>query len=48
GRTENNRVVNFVGPTDRIGRFVDVRINEVRFNTLRGEWVGDVDERGVQ
>lgn len=37
GRTENNRVVNFVGPADLIGRFVDVRITMVNPNSLRGE-----------
>ena len=37
GRTENNRVVNFVGEDDLIGQFVDVRITEVMPNSLRGE-----------
>jgi len=37
GRTENNRVVNFVGPADLIGRFVDVRITMANPNSLRGE-----------
>ncbi|MEY6433781.1 tRNA (N6-isopentenyl adenosine(37)-C2)-methylthiotransferase MiaB [Thioalkalicoccus limnaeus] len=36
GRTENNRVVNFVGPSDLIGRFVDVVITEALPNSLRG------------
>lgn len=39
GRTENNRVVNFVGDDDLIGRFVDVRITEVMPNSLRGQQV---------
>ncbi len=39
GRTENNRVVNFDGPTDLIGRFVDLRITEALPNSLRGELV---------
>jgi tRNA-2-methylthio-N6-dimethylallyladenosine synthase len=37
GRTENNRVVNFVGNADLIGQFVDVRITEALPNSLRGE-----------
>ncbi|MHB8746480.1 MAG: tRNA (N6-isopentenyl adenosine(37)-C2)-methylthiotransferase MiaB, partial [Gammaproteobacteria bacterium] len=37
GRTENNRVVNFVGEDDLIGQFIDVRITEVMPNSLRGE-----------
>ena len=36
GRTENNRVVNFSGPHELIGRFVDVRITEALTNSLRG------------
>ena len=37
GRTENNRVVNFSGPTGLIGEFVDVLITEALPNSLRGE-----------
>ncbi len=37
GRTENNRVVNFTGPQDLVGTFVDVRITEALPNSLRGE-----------
>lgn len=37
GRTENNRVVNFKGPQDLIGQFVDVRIVDAYPNSLRGE-----------
>tara|TARA_R110000782_G_scaffold196430_5_gene285770 strand:+ start:1116 stop:2471 length:1356 start_codon:yes stop_codon:yes gene_type:complete len=36
GRTENNRVVNFKGPQDLIGHFVDVEITEALPNSLRG------------
>ncbi len=36
GRTENNRVVNFVGPEDLIGRFIDVQITAAMANSLRG------------
>jgi tRNA-2-methylthio-N6-dimethylallyladenosine synthase len=38
GRTENNRVVNFKGPSDLIGRLVAVEITESLPNSLRGEW----------
>jgi len=37
GRTENNRVVNFPGMPELIGKFADVTITEVRPNSLRGE-----------
>jgi len=36
GRTENNRVVNFDGPADCIGRFVDIVITEALSHSLRG------------
>jgi tRNA-2-methylthio-N6-dimethylallyladenosine synthase len=36
GRTENNRVVNFDGPANCIGRFVDVVITEALSHSLRG------------
>ena len=36
GRTENNRVVNFVGPESLIGQFVDVQITAAMANSLRG------------
>ncbi len=36
GRTENNRVVNFAGPSRLIGQMVDVRITEALPNSLRG------------
>ena len=39
GRTENNRVVNFIGPSRLIGEFVDVRITEALPNSLLGEVV---------
>jgi tRNA-2-methylthio-N6-dimethylallyladenosine synthase len=39
GRTENNRVVNFVGTSDMIGEFVDVKITSVFSNSLRGDVV---------
>ncbi|MDB6087741.1 MAG: (dimethylallyl)adenosine tRNA methylthiotransferase [Gammaproteobacteria bacterium] len=36
GRTENNRWVNFAGPPELIGRFVDVVVTEARPHSLRG------------
>jgi tRNA-2-methylthio-N6-dimethylallyladenosine synthase len=36
GRTENNRWVNFAGPSTLINQFVDVVITELRAHTLRG------------
>jgi tRNA-2-methylthio-N6-dimethylallyladenosine synthase len=41
GRTENNRVVSFVGDTALIGKFVDVHITEAYNNSLRGELLAD-------
>ncbi len=40
GRTDNNRVVNFVAPADMVGRFVEVNIAAVSMHTLRGQLVG--------
>ena len=37
GRTECNRVVNFVGRPELVGQLVDLRITETRSYTLRGE-----------
>lgn len=39
GRTENNRIVNFVGNPDLIGQMVKVKIHEALPNSLRGERV---------
>ena len=39
GRTENNRVVNFVGSSGMLGRYVEVRILSGTLHTLRGEVV---------
>lgn len=36
GRTENNRIVTFVGTHDMIGQFVNVKINEVHAYRLKG------------
>lgn len=47
GRTENNRVVNFDGPTELLGHFVDVRITEALPNSLRGVCSAPSNERAV-
>ncbi|NGM87133.1 tRNA (N6-isopentenyl adenosine(37)-C2)-methylthiotransferase MiaB [Parapusillimonas sp. SGNA-6] len=39
GRTENNRMVNFVGQPRLIGQMVDVRITQTLTNSLKGEIV---------
>jgi tRNA-2-methylthio-N6-dimethylallyladenosine synthase len=36
GRTENNRVVNFIAPRQLIGHIVPIKITEVLPNSLRG------------
>ncbi len=48
GRTENNRVVNFEGTPDLIGKFVDVEIVEVLPNSMRGEFIRGEDEMGLR
>ncbi len=42
GRTENNRVVNFIGPSNLTGNFVDIQITEALSNSLRGTLPGSV------
>ena len=39
GRTECNRVVNFVGPVSLVNQLVDVKITETRSYSLRGELI---------
>ena len=41
GRTENNRVVNFMADKSLIGQFANVKITEVRPNSLRGILVAE-------
>lgn len=48
GRTENNRIVNFVGSPDMIGKFVDVKITDVYTNSLRGEVVRTEDNMDLR
>ena len=39
GRTNNNKVINFSGDRELISKFVDVRIDEMRANTLHGTYL---------
>ena len=39
GRTDNNRIVNFIGSSGMVARFMDVKITAVSMHTLRGELV---------
>jgi len=48
GRTENNRVVNFVGPHSLIGGFADVKIVDVFTNSLRGDFIHGEDKMGLR
>ncbi len=48
GRTENNRVVNFIAPAKLIGRFADVLITEALPNSLRGRFVDVAAHKQVQ
>jgi tRNA-2-methylthio-N6-dimethylallyladenosine synthase len=48
GRTENNRIVNFVAPHTVIGQFVDVLITDVYANSLRGKLVRQESEMGLR
>ncbi|WGE31339.1 tRNA (N6-isopentenyl adenosine(37)-C2)-methylthiotransferase MiaB [Actinobacillus genomosp. 2] len=48
GRTENNRIVNFQGTPDMIGKFVDIKITDVYTNSLRGNVVRTEDEMGLR
>jgi tRNA-2-methylthio-N6-dimethylallyladenosine synthase len=47
GRSENNRVVNFAGPMELIGQFVEVRITEALPNSLRGEWLQPANDKAA-
>jgi len=48
GRTENNRVVNFIGTPDMIGEFVDVLITSVFSNSLRGDVIQREKDMGLR
>ncbi|RZQ56499.1 tRNA (N6-isopentenyl adenosine(37)-C2)-methylthiotransferase MiaB [Pseudidiomarina tainanensis] len=48
GRTENNRVVNFTGTPDMIGKFVDVKITDVFVNSLRGDVLRVESDMGLR
>ncbi|MDE2755163.1 MAG: tRNA (N6-isopentenyl adenosine(37)-C2)-methylthiotransferase MiaB [Acidobacteriota bacterium] len=40
GRTTQNKIVNFSGPPELLGRFVPVRVTDFAPNSLRGELIG--------
>ena len=44
GRTENNRIVNFDGPKEWIGRFVKVTITAALTNSLRAQAIDSIRE----
>ena len=48
GRTETNRIVNFPGTPEMIGKFVDIKITDVFTNSLRGEVVRTEDQMGLR
>lgn len=48
GRTENNRVVNFEGDPKLIGQFVDVLINDVYANSLKGTLIRTEQDMGLR
>ncbi|AYD43399.1 (dimethylallyl)adenosine tRNA methylthiotransferase [Yersinia kristensenii] len=48
GRTENNRVVNFEGTPEMIGKFVDVEIVDVYASSLRGMLVRTEDQMDLR
>jgi len=44
GRTENNRIVNFEGPKDLIGHFIELEITEALPNSLRAQLIDSIAE----
>lgn len=48
GRTENNRVVNFVGDLSLVGQLVPVQITEALPNSLRGELIAPPSQAAAQ
>lgn len=48
GRTETNRIVNFQGTPDMIGKFVDIKVTDVYTNSLRGDVIRTEDEMGLR
>ncbi|TNH00027.1 tRNA (N6-isopentenyl adenosine(37)-C2)-methylthiotransferase MiaB [Testudinibacter sp. TR-2022] len=48
GRTETNRIVNFAGTPEMIGKFVDIKITDVWTNSLRGEVIRTEDQMGLR
>jgi len=46
GRTDNNKVVNFIGDKKLIGKFVNIHIDEIRSNTLHGTYLNISSDDG--
>ena len=46
GRTDNNKVVNFIGDKGLIGKFVNINIDEIRSNTLHGTFLNISSDDG--
>lgn len=44
GRTENNRVVNFVGDDSLIGQLIKVKISQAMPYSLKGEWLSKTSD----
>ncbi len=47
GRTENQRWVNFIGPSELVGQFADVLITQPMRNSLRGRLVSSATQKSV-
>ena len=47
GRTDNNKVVNFLGDKELIGKFVNIHIDEIRSNTLHGTYINITSDDGI-
>jgi tRNA-2-methylthio-N6-dimethylallyladenosine synthase len=39
GRTTHNKIINFSGPPDLLGKFAEVRVTNFSPNSLAGEWI---------
>ena len=47
GRTENNRIVNFEGPTHLVGQMIDVVITQAMTNTFRARLATDTPHDAI-
>jgi tRNA-2-methylthio-N6-dimethylallyladenosine synthase len=48
GRTECNRIVNFAGPKELVGRLIDVDITQAYPHSLRGRWTAGLPTADAQ